>query len=69
MANIFVRSNQQRTLDTSKDISYRNIDRVTAQLDGVSTSYSYAAVTVPFAQGLIKRITIFTNGSNKYFIT
>ena len=64
MANVFVRTNQQRTVDASKEISYRNIDRVTAQLDGVNSTYSYAAINVPFAQGLIKRITIFSNGDS-----
>ena len=63
-ANIFVRSNQQKTIETSQNISYRNIDRVSAQLNEVGSSYSYAAITVPFAQGLVKRITIFTNGDS-----
>lgn len=63
MANIFVRTPQQRVIDDSKNISYRNIDRATAQLDGVGLDYSYAAITVPFAQGIIKRITVFPNGS------
>ena len=63
-ANIFVRSNQQKTIETSQNISYRNIDRVSAQLNEEGSSYSYAAITVPNAQGLVKRITIFTNGDS-----
>lgn len=63
-ANIFVRTPEQRTKDISKDISYRNIERVTAELNSVSSGYSYAAITVPFPQGLLKRITVFPNGSS-----
>ena len=63
-ANIFVRTSEQKARDVSKEISYRNIERVTAQLNDVSSTYAYAAITVPFPQGLIKRVTVFPNGDS-----
>ena len=63
-ANIFVRTPEQKARDISREISYRNIDRVTAQLTSVSDTYSYAAIAIPFPQGLIKRVTVFPNGNS-----
>lgn len=43
----------------SKNIVYRNIERVTSLIENTSTSFTFKEIPVPFPEGIVKRITIF----------